>query len=238
MIGLIGAMPMEVDGLKACMQHAQEEIVAGIPFYRGEIAGVACVVACSGVGKVNAAMCAQIMALRDRPWVIVNTGVAGGISRGIAVGDVVLATGLVQHDVDTTAVGDAKGYLSGVGQVELPVAPALLGVLRAQAERTYDGAVHTGIVATGDQFVCGKLELQRIATEFGAIACEMEGGSIAQVCFLNQIDCAVVRAISDNADEEAHAAYGEFAPFAARKSVELLCGVLPELEKLYAKMDA
>ena len=222
MIGIIGAMDMEVNGLKERMQNAEVETIGTIDFYKGTIQGVPCVVARSGVGKVNAAICAQIMALVYRPKAIINTGVAGGIGKGVSVGDVVVSRGLVQHDMDTSAVGDPKGFISGINLITIPATEKLVNLVVEKAKHTYQGAVHIGIIATGDQFI-GQSD------QFQAIACEMEGGSIAQVCYMNGIDFVVIRAISDNADEAANISFEQFAAMAAEKSIQLLCEVLPVL---------
>ena len=229
MIGIIGAMDMEVNGLKQCMEDATVETIAKIEFYKGTIKGVPCVVARSGVGKVNAAICAQIMALTYHPKAIINTGVAGGIGKGVSVGDVVVSRGLVQHDMDTSAVGDPKGFISGINLITIPATEKLVNLIVEKAKHTYDGAVHIGIIATGDQFIGQSDKLKEISEEFQAIACEMEGASIAQTCYMNDIDFVVIRAISDNADEQANVSFEQFAATAAEKSISLLCEVLPVL---------
>ena len=206
-IGIIGAMEVEVQQLCSQMEDASVECISGITYTRGRLRGRECVVAMCGIGKVNAAMCAQTMILRYHPALVINTGVAGGIGDGVHIGDIVLATDVVQHDMDTTAVGDEKGFLSGV---------------RLAAKQMPDTNFHEGTVATGDQFISGAQALHRIRREFGAMACEMEGGSIGQVCYLNQVPFAVVRAISDNADETSHMDYPTFVQLAAQKSVRLI----------------
>lgn len=229
MIGIIGAMDIEVDGIKACMEHVEVEIISQIEFYKGFMKGVPCVVARSGVGKVNAAICAQIMAIKYHPTAIINTGVAGGIGKGVSVGDVVISNGLVQHDMDTSDLGDPKGFISGINIITIPANEKLVNLVVEKAKHTYDGAVHIGIIATGDQFIGRSEKLKEIADQFKAIACEMEGGSIAQVCYINGIDFVVIRAISDNADENANVSFEQFAAMAAEKSTNLLCEVLPAL---------
>lgn len=229
MIGIIGAMDMEVNGLKERMQNTEVETIGTIDFYKGTIQGIPCVVARSGVGKVNAAICAQIMALVYRPKAIINTGVAGGIGKGVSVGDVVVSRGLVQHDMDTSAVGDPKGFISGMNLITIPATEKLVNLVVEKAKHTYQGAVHIGIIATGDQFIGQSDKLKEISNQFQAIACEMEGGSIAQVCYMNGHCFVVIRAISDNADEAANISFEQFAAMAAEKSIQLLCEVLPAL---------
>lgn len=229
MIGIIGAMDIEVEGLKQRMENRTTETVGSIEFSTGILHGVECVVARCGIGKVNAAMCAQTMILRYAPSAVINTGVAGGIGEGISIGHIVVAKDVVQHDMDTT-VGeegeDPKGFIPGPDVVYIPCSQELVeAVLRAAKDS--DGPVcHVGTIATGDQFIHDQLTLERIKKEFGACACEMEGGSIGQVCYLNRVPFSVIRAISDNANDDSHMDYPEFVGPAAQASIQLLCRLL------------
>ena len=229
MIGIIGAMAVEVDDLKACMSDMSIESVSGVDFYKGAIHGVDCVIARCGVGKVYAAICAQTMILRYCPSMVINTGVAGGIGKDIHIGDVVISSGLVQHDMDTSAVGDEVGLISGMNLVTIPAVKELVDLVEEVAQTVYDGRVHVGIIATGDQFICDAKKLKEIADRFHASACEMEGGSIAQVCYVNQVDFIVIRAISDNANDAANVDFMQFAKEAAQKSAKLIDELLPKL---------
>ena len=229
MIGIIGAMPMEVDGLKERMTSRMTKTAAGVDFYSGVLSGVPCVVARCNPGKVNAALCAQIMISDYRPQAVINSGVAGGIGSEVHIGDLVVASAVVQHDMDTTPVGDKKGYLSGLGLIEIPAATRLTEPIVRAARDVYAGRVHLGVVATGDQFICSAQKLHELERDFHAVACEMEGGAVGHVCRANGVDFAVLRAVSDNADDDAAAAYSSFAPVAAQKGIELLCEVLPKL---------
>lgn len=229
MIGIIGAMSIEVETLKERMKDCTTEKIAGISFVHGILNGVECVAAHSSPGKVNAAVCTQILILKYQPTAIINTGVAGGIGANIHVGDLVVSSAVVQHDIDTTAVGDEMGLVSGINLVDIPASPSLVEKIKKLAPAIYDGQVHSGIIATGDQFISSSEKLAWIADTFGASACEMESGSIGQVCFLNGTDFAAIRAISDNGDENAGMSYAQFAEMAAHKSAELLYRLLPEL---------
>ena len=231
MVGIIGAMEMEVNGLKERMDAVEVESISGISFYRGFLRETPCVVARSGVGKVNAAMCAQTMLLRYGAKVLINTGVAGGIGQGVCVGDVVISSGLVQHDFDLSDLGEEKGRISGVERVVIPAAPWLTELVREKAEQTYAGGVHVGVIATGDQFIGSAEKLHEIRRFFQADACEMEGGAVAQVCFLNEVDFVVIRAISDNADEKAELSFEQFAPMAAQRSTDLMLELLPAIRE-------
>lgn len=229
MIGIIGAMPVEVDGLTAILNEKQGEAVSGIVFYQGKISGVSCVVACCGPGKVNAAVCTQAMLMRYPVSLVINTGVAGGIGPGVRIGDLVVAEGVVQHDFDTSPLDGVKGLLPVLNEVVVPTDQAASDTLLQCARRVYDGNVTRGIVATGDQFISGGEQAAKIRDDFGADACEMEGGSIGQVCALNKIPFAVIRAISDHGDDEASVDFPAFASQAAQKSIELLKTALPLL---------
>lgn len=229
MIGIIGAMSMEVEGLKERLQNPVEEQLGGLVFYRGFLSGTECVIARCNPGKVNAALCTQLMITHYQPQLIINSGVAGGIGKDIHIGDLVISSAVVQHDMDTSPLGDKKGLLSGLGVIEIAASEKLVAVLKKAAPDIYRGAVHTGIVATGDQFICDADKLHAIHQQFGAIACEMEGGAIGHVCYVNGVDFVVLRTISDNADEQAEMDFATFAPIAAQKGIDLLCRVLPQL---------
>lgn len=230
MIGIIGAMKIEVEGLLGIMEGDRTETVSGISFHRGRISGTDCVCAQCGVGKVAAAVCAQTMILRYGPRAVLNVGVAGGIGDRVHIGDVVISSGLVQHDMDTSALGDEKGLISGINLVVIPSSAALSQTAAEEARRLYGPEhVHSGVIATGDQFIRDGGKLARIAEEFGACACEMEGGSIAQVCYLNGTDFTVIRTVSDKADEQAALDFAAFAERSAGQYTRLMAAVLPRL---------
>lgn len=230
MTGIIGAMDVEVEEILSRMTDERSETVSGIVYHIGKIGGKDCVVAKCGVGKVAAAVCAQTMILRYAPSAVINEGVAGGMGSGIHIGDIVVSSGLVQHDMDTSAVGDEKGLISGLNLVVIPASKAL-GELTAHTAEHLCGKdkVHVGIIATGDQFINDGEHLERIRDEFGACACEMEGGSIAQVCYMNGVDFVVIRAISDNANEAAAVNYNTFFKESAHTAAELITALLPKM---------
>ncbi len=229
LIGIIGAMPVEIDGLKQAMTDCKEEIISGMAFCCGRLNGQAVVLAKSGVGKVNAAMCAQTMIIKYCPAAIINTGVAGGLQKGIDVGDIVIADAVVQYDVDTSAVGDPVGFVSGVNRIEFPSERSLADALYQAAKLLADTNVHRGIIATGDRFVSSRAEAAVIRERFSALANEMEGGSIGQVCFINETPFCVVRAISDGEDDGSHMEYAQFVTLAAQKSKAIVLGYLAGL---------
>ncbi len=224
-IGIIGAMQVEIEGLKAAMTDVSEEIVSGVTFTKGKLEGhdVVCVVSC--VGKVFAAIAAEAMILRFGVGALLNTGVAGGLLAELEVGDVALADKVVQHDMNTTALGDARGLLSGINIVEIPVDTTLLKALcEATAELAYDGAV--GTIASGDLFVEKQSTKDSIVHAFGAIACEMEGAAIGHVAYVNNVPFAVLRVISDGGDGME---FSKFVTIAAERSVALTRAFLKQL---------
>ena len=219
-IGIIGAMAPEVEELISCLEDHRTARVSGVDYHEGFLDGHHVVVAQCGIGKVNAATCSAAMVLRYAPRLVVNTGVAGALATGIKPGDTVIADRLCQHDMDTTPVGDPKGLISGTGKIYFDTDTRAVNILAEEAERLGMKTV-VGIIASGDQFIASREERERIIREFSASACEMEGGAIAQVCYLNSTPCVVIRAISDSADGEASVDYPTFLAEAAKKSAAL-----------------
>ena len=219
-IGIIGALDEEVMGLVGLLEDKKTTKVSGIDFHEGRLFGKSVVVAKCGVGKVFAAICAEAMILNFNPRLIVNTGVGGALAKGLRCADVVIADRLVQHDMDTTALGDEAGMISGICKVYFETDARAVGILTEAAERL---SVHAtvGTVASGDRFISDKVDKERIVSLFGAAACEMEGGAIAHTAFVNGTPVAVIRAISDSADGVANMDYSEFMPIAAKKSSAL-----------------
>ncbi len=214
MIGIIGAMEKETQMLAAAMEAPRTETVSGITYVCGRLEGQEVVVATCGIGKVFAAVCAQTMILRYQPALLINTGIAGTLSPSLGIGDVAVADRLVQHDMDTSPLGDPPGMVSGIDQIFFLSDPAASQALAACVAGT-GRRVLSGTIASGDQFIAASAQKARIATAFGAIACEMEGAAIAHVATINQVPFAVLRTISDSADGDAAEDYPAFASAAA-----------------------
>lgn len=219
-IGIIGAMQPEVEAIIAALSGRDEETVSGITFYTGSIGEKKIAVARCGIGKVFAALCAQTMILKFSPDLLVNTGVGGAIGGGLRCGDVVIADRLCQHDMDTSAIGDPKGLVSGINMIYFDADPRARELLISCASALGLSAKE-GTVATGDKFIADATDKRRIATDFSASVCEMEGCAIAQTAFVNGTPFAVVRAISDSADGEATMDYPTFLSIAAANSTKL-----------------
>ena len=218
-IGVIAAMALELENLLPAMELVERETVSGITFYKGEAFGKEIVAAVCGIGKVFAAMCAQTMILRYQPDCIVNLGVAGSLLPDLHVFEIVAAEQLCQHDMDTSALGDPVGLVSGINRVYFPADETMVHLLGQCAEEL--GFLHrTGTIASGDQFIHTPEKKQWIRETFGAAAAEMEGASVGQVCFVNQVPFAVLRTISDG--EGGSMDYSTFAAQAAQNSIQVV----------------
>lgn len=222
MIGLISAMQVEMEQLLLALNHRRVHQVGAMNFYTGKLYGQEAVLAVCGPGKVNAALCAQAMILRFQPKWVLNLGVAGSIADGLTIGDMAAATGVVQHDMDTSPIGDPVGLISGINLVTLPCAPELLERITAAARALPQLRLFRGVIATGDQLIADAARKSWIADTFGAMCCEMEGAAVAHACYLHGVDCAVVRSISDQADGGAQMDYPKFVQLAAEHSALLV----------------
>jgi adenosylhomocysteine nucleosidase len=214
-------MEIEVAALIDALGNNQTDVQSGISFVRGQLHGADVVVAQCGMGKVNAAICAQAMLHMYSPHIIINIGVAGALSPQVVLGDTVIGSAMVQHDYDISPIGFPKGFVHEVGDVHFPCCGQATEELEAIARRL-GHRCHTGIIATGDQFIESAETKADIYNSFNALACEMEGASIAHVCALANVRCAVIRAISDSAGDGSANECEEFARLAAARSVALL----------------
>lgn len=219
MIGVIVAMEKELAALK--LEAVEQVQIGGLTFYQCKLYGHEAVVAVCGIGKVAAAMCAEAMILRFSPEWIINCGVAGSLSADLHVLDIAVAEGAVQYDMDTTALGDPPGWISGINKVILPCDAKMAdGLYKAAAE----AGLHAqkGLIASADRFCAEENQKAEIVQNFHAIACEMEGGAVAHVCYVNDVPCALFRAISDSANDEANLTYAEFTSRAAENAARVL----------------
>ena len=214
MIGIIGAMAVEVASLCNKMDVRETVTVSGIDFTVGTLGGKEVVVAKCGVGKVYAALCAQTMILKFAPDAVLNTGVGGGLNPSLRIGDLLVADRTVQHDMDTSALGDPVGMVSGINQIYFPCDERIVAQIKRCAEELGVRCA-VGTVASGDQFVCDAAQKERITALFQADVCEMEGAAIGHVCTVNGTPYAVIRAVSDQANGEAPTDFPTFAANAA-----------------------
>ena len=234
-VGIIGAMDIEIAKLTAALDEVQEELVAGLTFYVGKLKARPVIVVKSGIGKVNAARCTQVMIDRYGVDYIINTGIAGGLDPSLAIGDIVIAQGLVQHDFDISAFGYAKGYLAtGINKDQptlfLPDETVSKQLEDSAAELISRTKIKKGLIATGDQFISKRDKKEELRVDFSAMAAEMESCAIAQVASLNNIPFAIIRAISDLADGTAAESYEVFEREAAELSAEILEHLLTKLD--------
>lgn len=222
-LGIIGAMSIEIEALRNKMAEAAEIQRAGMTFYEGVFEGVSAVLVVCGVGKVNAAMCAQVLCDCFGVTHIINTGVAGSLSADLDIGDFVISTEAVYHDFDCHVLNPlyVVGQVPGLPVRTFPADAALVACAYAAAQTVHAGHATKGIVASGDQFVCSKERKAQIVADTGAICTEMEGAAIAHAAWRNGIPFVVIRAISDKADDSAEMDYPTFEAIAAKRSTEL-----------------
>lgn len=220
-VGIIAAMQIEIDGIREKLQDPTVETISGIQYVRGHLHGKTVIAAKCGVGKVFAAVCTQTMILRYAPDCIINTGVAGGLADNLQVMDLVIASHVVQHDMDTSGLGDPVGLLSGIDIIQIPCDGEIVSALERSAQLLARPHM-LGVIASGDTFVGTKQQRLRIREQFHAAACEMEGGAVGHVCYLSQIPFGVLRSISDGADDASGMDFPAFAAKAAQTAVAVI----------------
>ena len=223
MLGIIGAGEEEVSKLKEKMTGVEIKKKASMDFYRGKLMGKDVVVVRSGIGKVNAGICTQILVDEFCVDGVINTGIAGSLNADIDIGDIVLATDTVQHDVDATGFGYELGVIPRMETSTFIADEKLRSLAKECCERVNpDIQVFCGRVVSGDQFVSDKTKKQYILKNFKGCCTEMEGAAIAQAAYLNNIPFLIIRAISDKADDSATEDYPTFEAKAIEHSVKLV----------------
>lgn len=227
-VGIICAMELELQGLLDIVEMESTMEKSDATFYKGRIGDTGVVLVQCGIGKVSAAICTQMLIDFYNPDVIINSGVAGALSKEVTVGDIVIATAAVQHDFDSTAFGDPKGTLELFGKklIEIPADEEISAQLFEAAKKLDDTRAFRGIIATGDKFVADSEERLSIGKEFSALACEMEGGAMAQVCYRARVPFAILRSISDDIGHNTTVDFNEFKIMAAKKTIDVLSEVL------------
>lgn len=226
-IGIIGAMEEEVAVLKESMDIEKVVEHASMQFYKGVLCGKNVVVVRSGIGKVNAAICAQVLADKFNVDVLINTGIAGSLDAAIDIGDMVISTDLVEHDMDASIFGDPVGQVPRMDTFSFPADPELVKkAVQANTEANPDIKTFTGRIVSGDQFVSSADVKDKLVTLFDAKCTEMEGAAIAHAAYLNKISCVIIRAISDKADNSATMDYPTFEKQAIKHSVKLVRNLL------------
>lgn len=222
-IGIIGAMEEEVEALRAKLEHPEKMTRASMDFYSGVLEGREAVIVRSGIGKVNAGICTQILADVFHVDAVINTGIAGSLAAQIDIGDIVVSTDTVQHDMDATGFGYDLGVIPRMETSCFEADKALVeAAVAACREAVPEIKVFTGRIVSGDQFVSDRDTKDRIAKVFGGMCTEMEGAAIAQAAWLNRIPFVIIRAISDKADDSATMDYPAFERQAIAHSVALV----------------
>ena len=232
MIGIIGAMETEVAVLKADMKNVETRRKAGMEFSRGELYGCPAVVVKSGVGKVNAAVCAQILIDDFGADCLMNTGVAGSLKAEIDIGDLVISADALHHDMNAPIFGNVLGQVPFMEVVAFPADAELVRLAaEANARANPDVRTFTGRVVSGDQFISADADKKRLAETFGGLCAEMEGAAVAHTAWLNQVPFVIIRAISDKADHSASMEFAEFEQLAIRRLVRLIREMLPAMKR-------
>ena len=222
-IGIIGAMELEVEQLKKNMSVADIVKKASMEFYTGTLNGVDVVIVRSGIGKVNAALCVQILADIFDVTHIINTGIAGSLNSDLNIGDILVSRDAIHHDMDVTIFGYRPGEVPAMGICEFPANSEMVDIAVVSCKEVNpDINVRIGRVASGDQFISSKEVKNRLIEIFHGDCTEMEGASIAHGAYLNGIPFVIIRAISDKADDSAHMDYPSFEKAAAIHSARLV----------------
>lgn len=231
-LGIIGAMDVEVANLKNQMENAEIRNIAGSDYCEGTLKGQPVVVVQCGVGKVNAALCAQILCSCYGVTHIVNTGVAGSLDAQLDIGDFVVSSEALYHDMDATNFGYAMCQVPGLSVRSFPADPGLIRQTVAAVEAAHPGHVRVGIVATGDQFVADNALKAKIIENTHGLCTEMEGAAIAHAAWKNGVPFVILRAISDKADDSAHMDYPTFEAIAADRCTQVICSLAQNLQNL------
>ena len=221
-LGIIGAMAVEIETLKDAMQNVKTSCRTGMEFYEGKLEGLEVVVVQCGIGKVNAAMCAQILCDQFGVTHLVNTGIAGSLCAQLDIADLVVSRDAIYHDFDLRFWDRPIGQVPGMGVTAFPADDTLIETAFAAAESVNPGHNRIGRVASGDQFICSKEQKQRIIADTEAICAEMEGAAIAHTAYRNGVPFVILRAISDKADDSAEMDYSTFETLAAQRCAKVV----------------
>lgn len=232
-LGIIGAMQVEVETLVSQLENKTVSQKAGSSFYEGTLEGLPVVVVQCGVGKVNAALCVQILCDCFEVTHIVNTGVAGSLCTDLDIGDLVVSQDAMYHDFDCHVINEnySVGQVPGMDVVAFPADDALIGYAFAAGESENPGHTKIGRVASGDQFVCQKSQKEQIVRITGALCTEMEGAGIAQTAYRNGVPYVIIRAISDKADDSAEMDYPTFETIAAHRCAKVTSSLARQLKE-------
>ena len=232
-IGIIGAMDVEIASLREQMKLGETVSAARMTFYRGILGETDIVLVKSGVGKVNAGVCVQLLADRFKVTHIINTGVAGSLRNSIDIGDIVVSVDAMYHDVDATVFGYQKGEIPQMGITAFPADIALRkAAMSAIREAAPEIRGHEGTILSGDQFISTRDKKSELMRDYDGLCAEMEGAAIAQAAWLNHIPYVILRAISDKADESVQESYDMFEGKAARHCADIVSHMVSNLPNI------
>lgn len=232
MLGIIGAMDEEVAKIKEWMEDVKVMTKADMDFYEGTLKGYPVVVVRSGIGKVNAAMCTQILSDAYHVDAIINTGIAGSLNARIDIGDIVLSTDTLEHDMDAVSFGYPLGQIPRMNVLSFEADEKLRKLAKAACEEVNpDVKVFEGRVVSGDQFISDQKKKDWLIDNFAGLCTEMEGAAIGHAAYLNNIPYLVIRAISDKADDSASMDYPTFEAKAIEHSVKLVLKLCELMDK-------
>ena len=230
MIGIICAMDEEVISLKRKMHVTKQREIAGMNFFIGTVEDKEVAVVRCGIGKVDAAVCTQILIDLFNVEYVINTGVAGGLHPDLNIEDIVISSDTVEYDVDTSMTEDSKGEIPDMKKTYFEVNATLITAAKAAAEELKgDYKVFIGRVASDDQFICSMKVKEEIHSTCTAYCAEMEGAAIAHACFLNQVPFVSIRVISDKADQSGDINFEEFVDTSAKNASRMIEGILRTL---------
>ncbi|KRE40515.1 5'-methylthioadenosine/adenosylhomocysteine nucleosidase [Paenibacillus sp. Soil522] len=227
-IGIIGAMAEEIELLHEHVNVASQVTKAGITYYEGTLHGKSIIYCKSGVGKVNAAVCTQILLDLGADCVLF-TGVAGAVDPQLNIGDIVVSTSCIQHDMDCSPLGFARGTIPFHPRSEFPADDILIGLASAASERLFSGRSIKGKVLSGDQFIASRETVQLLHETLQGACAEMEGASVAQVCDMNETPFVIIRSMSDKADGSAHVNFSEFTVTASNHSYQIIDDIVQHI---------
>ena len=225
-IGLIGAMDEEIELLLEEMEQPEKVMKAGITYVKGFLNGRVTVVCKSGVGKVNAAVTTQILIDYFGVSKIVFTGVAGALDPRLEIGDIVISSSCMQHDMDVSPLGYKRGIIPYQNTSDFPADAGLVKLAEDACREIGEGQYLVGRVLSGDQFIASRETVQTLYEELGGACAEMEGSAVAQTCYMNDVPFVVIRAMSDKADGSAHVNFPEFTVQASRRSHRIVSHML------------
>lgn len=225
-IGIIGAMDEEIALLVEQLTDRETIVAAGISFHLGRIFERDVVVCKCGVGKVNAAVCAQLLIEKFLIDEIIFTGVAGALDPELNIGDIVISEDCMQHDIDASALGFAKGTIPYQRESLFKADQSLVEKAKAAGQMVPGHKIVVGRILSGDQFIADRTKVEELHRSFNGTCTEMEGAAVAQVCVMNDIPFVIIRSMSDRADGSASVNFAEFTKLAAKQSLQIVEHIL------------